>query len=89
MLGASGVLGTLAVSSSYRWVLAVLERRLPPASAAFVALLGYGAAAGGAAVVGAGWLKAAPVPVPSETARDVTGVVAGAASDARGTSTGG
>ena len=88
MLGASGVLGTLAVASSHRWVLAVLERRLPPASAAFVALLGYGAAAGGAAVVGAGWLKAAPVPVPSETARDVTGVVAGAASDARGTSAG-
>ena len=79
VLAASGLAGTLAVASSHRWVLAVLEKRLPPASAAFVALLGYGAAAGAAGVVGAGWLKAAPAPVPSETARDVTTVVADAA----------
>jgi len=76
----SGVAGVLALASSFRWVVAVLERRLPPASAAFVALLGYGAASAGAAVVGAGWLKAAPVPVPSDTARDVSAVVADAAS---------
>jgi Putative Actinobacterial Holin-X, holin superfamily III len=71
MLGVAGLMSVFALASSYRWVLALLEKRLPPASAAFVALLLDGAAAGTAGALGAKWLKAAPAPVPSETAQHV------------------
>lgn len=70
-LGTAGVMSVMALASSYRWVMALLEKRLPPASAAFVAMLLDGGAAAGAGVLGVRLLKAAPTPVPSETAQRV------------------
>ena len=70
LVGLAALLSVLSVASTHRWVLRLLEKRLPPATAALVAALGFGTGAGAAAVVGAGWLRKAPSPLPTETARD-------------------
>src|SRR5579884_1060069 len=46
----AGVLGMTAAASAYRWFLRLLEKMLPPATAAFVATALPGAVAGMAAV---------------------------------------
>jgi Putative Actinobacterial Holin-X, holin superfamily III len=74
LLGASGLMSVFALASSYRWVSALIEKRLPPASAAFVCLLIDASAAGATAVLGMRMLKAAPTPVPSETAQHAADV---------------
>lgn len=84
MLGAAAICGILTVASSYRLTLRVLERWMGPAAASVVAVGGYGSAAGWLAVTGAGVLKKAGPPVPTETAKDAARVVAGVAEDARG-----
>ncbi len=71
MLCAAGLLGTLCVASSHRWLVQVLEKRLSPLTAAVVATFGYGTAAGVAGVIGVRWLRRAPTPVPVDTAREV------------------
>lgn len=70
LLGAAGVFGAFALASAHRWGSALLEKALPPASAAFVGLLLDGAVAGAAGVAGARLLRAAPTPLPTDTARD-------------------
>jgi hypothetical protein len=83
LIGAAGVLSVLSVASTHRWILRLLEKRLPPATAALLAALGFGAAAGAAGVSGAAWLRAAPAPLPTETARDASQVAVDATRRAR------
>ncbi|MGQ7296846.1 phage holin family protein [Quadrisphaera sp. KR29] len=70
LLGTAGVFGVFALASAYRWGAALLEKALPPASAAFAGLLLDGALAGAAGIAGARLLREAPAPLPTETARD-------------------
>lgn len=83
LIAVAGVLAVLALASGHRWFLQLLEKRLPPASAALFAAVGYGAAGGLAASVGAQWLRDAPKPVPTDTARQVGRMVGDVAADAR------
>jgi Putative Actinobacterial Holin-X, holin superfamily III len=82
LLAVSGCCGLLAAASGYRLSLRLLERRLPPASAALVAALGYGAAAAGAATLAVQRLRQAPLPIPSGTARQAGQAAAAAAAEA-------
>lgn len=84
LLAASACCGLFAAASGYRLSLRLLERRLPPASAALVATLGYGAAAAGAATVAMQRLRQAPLPIPSGTARQAGQAVTAAAGEAAG-----
>jgi hypothetical protein len=70
LLAASGALALLAVASSYRLSLRLLERRLPPAASAFAATVGYGAAAAWAGIAGVRAIRRAPLPLPAETVRE-------------------
>lgn len=74
-LGAAGVLGVFTLASAYRWGAALLEERMPPATAAFVGMLLDASLAGGAAVLGTRLLKAAPTPLPTETAKSASDAV--------------
>jgi hypothetical protein len=76
LLAASGVLALFATVSDYRLSLRLLEKRLSPAGAAFVATGGYGAAAAAAGVLGYTRPRKAPLPLPAETAREMAGAVA-------------
>jgi uncharacterized protein (DUF1684 family) len=76
LLAASGVLALFATVSAYRLSLRLLEKRLSPAAAAFAATSGYGAAAVAAGVLGYARLRKAPLPLPTETAREAAGAVA-------------
>lgn len=71
LMGAAAVLSVLSVASSHRWLVETLQKRLPPPTAALVASLSYGTAAGAAAVVGVQWFRKAPAPLPTQTARDI------------------
>jgi hypothetical protein len=76
LVAGAGFLGMLAAASSYRLSLRLLEKALPPATAALVATVGYGAAAGAAGVVAVRRLQELPPPLPTETAKDATATVA-------------
>lgn len=69
MLAMAATMGVLSAASAYRWTLRLLEKRLGPASAALVATAGYGAVAGYLVVEGVRRLRAAPKPLPTDTAR--------------------
>jgi hypothetical protein len=69
LLAAAGAAGLLAAASCYRLSLRLLEKRMPPASAALAAAVGYAAVAAGAAAAGARWLRQLPAPLPAETTR--------------------
>lgn len=81
---ASATFGLLAAASAYRLSLRVLEQRLPPAAAALIATLGYGAAAAGAGVVAARQIRQLPPLFPTGTVRQASESVAGAADEAAG-----
>ena len=83
LLAAAGVLAMLAAASSYQLSLRLLEKRLPPATAALVATAGYGAAAVAAGALGYARLRTAPLPLPTQTARETAGAVAEADSRSR------
>lgn len=70
LVGAAAALGLLAAASSYRLSLRVLERLLSPSGAAFLATVGYGAAA--AAAARAAWARRDELTVllPTDTARE-------------------
>lgn len=70
LLAGSGVAGVLALASSYRFSLRLLERRLSPATAALVGTAMYGGASAYAALVGVRQLRDAPMPLPTDTIRD-------------------
>src|SRR5207248_9586283 len=78
LLAASGFLGLLAAASSYRLSLCLLEKRLPPATAALVATLGCGTAGACAAVLAAQRMRQLPPPVPAETMREASAAVSDA-----------
>jgi Putative Actinobacterial Holin-X, holin superfamily III len=82
-LASGGVLALLSAASAYRLSLRLLEKRLSPAAAAFVAASGYGVAAAVAGVLGYARLREAPLPLPTETARETAGAVAQADSRSR------
>lgn len=70
LLGAAAFFGVLSAAATYRLSVRLLEKSLPPATAAFVAAAGYGAAAGAAGIVGLRQLRASQPLVPAETARE-------------------
>jgi Putative Actinobacterial Holin-X, holin superfamily III len=75
LFAASGVLALFATVSAYRLSLRLLEKRLSPVAAAFAATSGYGAAAAAAGALGYLQLRQAPLPLPTETARQAAGAV--------------
>jgi hypothetical protein len=79
LLAAAALCGTLSAAASFRLSVQLLEKRLPPAAAAFVAAAGYGAAAGAAAAAGFQRLRALPPLFPAETVRKTAQTVAAAA----------
>lgn len=83
LLAASGALGLLAAASSYRLSLRLLEKWLPPATAAFVATTVYGGGATCAVVEGLRRLREVPPPFPTETAREVGAIAQETAAQAR------
>ncbi|XVQ10026.1 phage holin family protein [Spirillospora sp. CA-255316] len=72
----AGTLGLLATAATYRFNLLMLERKLPPEAAAFVAAAAYAGGAGYAAVVAARRWRGLPSPLPTETARQVAEILA-------------
>jgi hypothetical protein len=76
LLGLGGLLAAMAGASAYRWSVRLLELHLSPRTAAFVAMSGYGAAAGLVTAAGVRALQAAPNPLPTETAQETGSLVA-------------
>ena len=70
LLGAAAFFGVLSAAASFRLSIRLLEKGLPPATAAFVATAAYGAAAGAAGIAGAKRLRELPPLLPTETARE-------------------
>ncbi|TDB86779.1 hypothetical protein E1264_16675 [Actinomadura sp. KC216] len=76
-LGAvAGVFGVLATAAVHRMNLRLLERKLPPELAAFVAAAVYGGGAGAAAMAASRKWRGLPPPLPTETARQVVEILA-------------
>jgi len=71
MLAGAGALGGLAAGMSGVLVLRMLDRWLPPRTAALVATSLYGAGAAGLAAAGMAELKRVGAPVPEETLHSV------------------
>lgn len=71
LAAAAGVCTVMAAASLYRLSLRLLEKRFPPVTAALLATVAYGSLTGGVGVAAARGLKSAPLPFPTETARDV------------------
>lgn len=85
LLGVAGFFGVLSAASGYRFSVRLLEKALPPATAAFAAAAGYGAAAGAAGAIGIQRLRESQVPVPAVTIRQTVATVTGTAKGAAGT----
>ena len=85
LLGVAGFFGVLSAASGYRFSVRLLEKTLPPATAALVAATGYGAAAGAAGAIGIQRLRASQVPVPAMTIRQTVATVTGTAKGVAGT----
>jgi branched-subunit amino acid ABC-type transport system permease component len=79
LLAVAAAAGLLAAASSYRLSLRLLEKAMPPATAALTATLGYATAATVAAALGARRLRQLPPPLPVDTARQTGQAVADAA----------
>ncbi|GAA2164465.1 hypothetical protein GCM10009727_82070 [Actinomadura napierensis] len=71
----AGTLGVLATAASYRMNVLLLEKKLPPELASFVAALAYGGGAGAAAMAASRRWKGLPAPLPTETARQVAEII--------------
>lgn len=82
LLGSSGVLALVAGASSYRYALRLLEKKLSPTKAAFVAMVVSGGAAAAAGAAGVRRLREVGPPLPTQTARRTEAVVAQAADEA-------
>ncbi|MFI0367798.1 phage holin family protein [Actinomadura sp. 1N219] len=75
-LGAvAGAFGVLATAATYRMNVLLLERKLPPELASFVAAAVYGGGAGAAAMAASRRWKGLPSPLPTETARQVVEII--------------
>ncbi|MFB4303989.1 phage holin family protein [Actinomadura sp. NTSP31] len=71
----AGTLGVLATAATYRMNVLLLEKKLPPELASFVAALAYGGGAGAAAMAASRRWKGLPAPLPTETARQVAEII--------------
>jgi len=69
LLGAGAFFGVLSAAATYRLSVRLLEKVLPPATAASVAAAGYGVAAGAAGAIGIRQLRANQSLFPVETVR--------------------
>jgi hypothetical protein len=69
LLGAGAFFGVLSAAATYRLSVRLLEKVLPPATAASVAAAGYGVAAGAAGAIGIRQLRANQPLFPVETVR--------------------
>jgi hypothetical protein len=87
LLGAAAGFGVLSAAATYRLSVRLLEKGLPPATAAFVAAAGYGAAAGAAGVIGLQRLRESQPLFPVETARETAKTVTDAAKAVADTAT--
>jgi Putative Actinobacterial Holin-X, holin superfamily III len=85
LLGAAGLFGVLSAAASYRLSVRLLEKSLPPATAALVAAAGYGVAAGAAGTIAVQRLRPSTPLVPEETVRRTVATVTGTAKAAAGT----
>ncbi|TDD80189.1 hypothetical protein E1293_21290 [Actinomadura darangshiensis] len=75
-LGAvAGAFGVLATAATYRMNVLLLEKRLPPELASFVAAAVYGGGAGAAAMAASRKWKGLPPPLPTDTARQVVEIL--------------
>lgn len=83
LLGVAAGGGVFATASSYRLVMRILEKVLPPALAAFVATVGFGGLAAVALGKGREKIRQLPPPVPSATARRAGEAAATAAEEVR------
>ncbi len=83
LVATTGVLAVLATASAYRCSIRLLEKRLPPATAALLGVVVYGAGAAGAAVAAVQRLRELPVPFPTETAHETANLLAESATDTR------
>jgi hypothetical protein len=81
LAGVAGVCAVMAAASSYRFSLRLLEKWLPPATAALLATIAYGGIASGVGVAAARGLRNVPPPFPTETARNVGALVAETATE--------
>ncbi|HET8600120.1 MAG TPA: phage holin family protein [Segeticoccus sp.] len=70
-LGGAAVCGALATAGSVVFTLRVLDRYLPPKTAAFLLTAGYGAAAGALAAWGYAQIREAMPLYPEETVENV------------------
>lgn len=87
LLGAAALFGAASAASVYRLSVRLLEKSLPPATAAFVAAAGYGAASGAAGAAGFQLLRASQPLFPAETARETAQTVADTSRTAAETAT--
>jgi len=71
-----------AQAGVYRLSIRLLEKSLPPATAAFTAAAGYGAAAGVAGAYGMKQLRTVQPLFPAETARETVRTVADTTAEA-------
>ncbi|TDD35070.1 hypothetical protein E1287_14955 [Actinomadura sp. KC06] len=75
-LGAvAGAFGVLATAATYRMNVLLLEKKLPPELASFVAAAVYGGGAGAAAMAASRKWKGLPSPLPTRTARQVVEIL--------------
>jgi hypothetical protein len=82
LLGAAAIFGVLSAAASFRLSVRLLEKSLPPATAALTAAAGYAVAAGAAGAVGIRQLRAAPPGLPTEKARETVKTAASTAKTA-------
>jgi hypothetical protein len=75
LLGAAGFFGVLSASAAYRLSVRLLEKSLPPATAALVAAVGYGVAAGAAGAAGVQRLRSNGPLVQADTVREAVASV--------------
>jgi len=85
LLGAAGFFGVLSASAAYRLSVRLLEKSLPPATAAFLAAAGYGVAAGAAGAAGLQRLRSSRPLVPAQTVRETVATVTNTAKAVAGT----
>jgi Putative Actinobacterial Holin-X, holin superfamily III len=84
LTAASGALGLFAAAAVYRLSVRLLEKGLPPATAAFLAAVVYGAGAAGTAIVAIRQLGELPPLFPAETAQETGTIIAETAAETRG-----
>lgn len=81
-LGAvAGAFGMLATAATYRMNVVLLEKKLPPELASFVAATVYGGGAGAAAMAASRKWRGLPAPLPTDTARTVVEILSGSDDD--------